>query len=85
MSTHKATFDGWVGYTTAEGKSADMRLEAGQEFDSAEPIVVARPDLFVQVEDPEIEAEIQRQQAAPVKAAPTKAASSKIAPRSANG
>ena len=83
MSTHKATIDGWIGYTTAEGNATEILLEAGQELESTHPVVIARPELFAQVEDPEIEAEIQRQQAA--KAAPTKATSSKIAPRSANG
>jgi hypothetical protein len=59
--TYKATYTGWIGYTLEDGRATDAFIEAGMERDDTDPLVIARPDLFVQLERPEVEQEIQRQ------------------------
>lgn len=44
--TAVCTITGFLGYTTADGRPAHVRVEAGQEFADDDQIVVSRPDVF---------------------------------------
>lgn len=46
MSQMRPTIDGWVGYGDS---GASILLETGTLLDSDHPVVLARPELFVEV------------------------------------